>query len=323
MSWLVEEGIGEERAVRIEGGQLIAARLHWPGRLAPGQVEDAVLVSRAAGSRRGTARFASGEEALVDALPPSASEGAPIRLEVNRSVIAERHRGKRDHARPTQKPLAPAPGLAAQLGAEAQEVQTVRRFPDRHWEELWQEAWQGALGFDGGEIAFSCTPAMTLLDIDGPRDPRPLALSAVPAVAASIRRFDIAGNIGIDFPTLAAKADRQAVDAALEAALAGWPHERTAMNGFGFVQIVSRQQRPSLLQRIAMAHVGAAARMLLRRGEMLEGAGALLLSCHPALNAKLRAEWLEELGRRTGREVRIETDPALAIEAGQAQLVPR
>ncbi len=323
MSWLVEEGIGEERAIRIEGGQLTAARLHWPGRLSAGQVEDAILVSRTAGSRRGTARFSNGEEALVDTLPPSTSEGAPIRLEVTRSAIAERHRGKLARARPTDKPCAPAPGLAAQLRAEAQEVQTVRRFPDNQWEELWQEAWQGAVAFDGGELAFSCTPAMTLIDIDGSRDPRGLALAAVPAVAASLRRFDIAGNIGIDFPTLAAKADRQAVDAALEEALAGWPHERTAMNGFGFVQIVSRQQRPSLLQRIAMARVGAAARMLLRRGEMLEGAGALLLSCHPALKAKLRAEWLEELERRTGREARIETDPTLAIEAGQAQLVPR
>lgn len=324
MNWLVEEGIAEERAVRIDGNNHVtAARMHWPGRLSPGLVENAVLVARIAGSRRGTARFASGEEALVDALLPSASEGAPIRLEVTRSAIAERHRGKPANARPTEKPCTPAPGLGAQLRAEGQEVQTVRRFPDRQWEELWQEAWQGVRTFDGGELVFSCTPAMTLLDIDGPPDPRALSLAAVSAIAASIRRFDIAGNIGIDFPTLAAKADRQAVDTALEDALAGWPHERTAMNGFGFVQIVSRQQRPSLLQRLEMARVGAAARMLLRRGEILDGAGALLLSCHPAVKAGLRPEWLEELERRTGREVRIEADPGLAIEAGQAQLVPR
>ena len=74
--WLVEEGIGEDRAIRLEGDRIAAARVEWPGELAVGQVEDAVLISRAAGSRRGTARFASGEEALVDRLPPTAREGA-------------------------------------------------------------------------------------------------------------------------------------------------------------------------------------------------------------------------------------------------------
>ena len=44
---------------------------------------------------------------------------------------------------------------------------------------------------------------------------------------------------------------------------------------------------------------------------------------HPALEAQLRPEWLAELARRTGREVRWEARPALAIEAPQAQLVPR
>jgi hypothetical protein len=64
------------------------------------------------------------------------------------------------------------------------------------------------------------------------------------------------------------------------------------------------------------------ARLLLRQGEMLDGPGALLLTCHPDVEAKLRPEWLTELARRTGREVRIASAPTLAIEAGQAQLVP-
>src|SRR6476646_10814891 len=104
MTWLVEEGIGEHRAVRLAGERIVAARVQWPGELAAGHVADAVLVSRTAGSSRGTARFANGEEALVDKLPPSASEGAPLRLEITRPALGERGRRKLARARPTDAP---------------------------------------------------------------------------------------------------------------------------------------------------------------------------------------------------------------------------
>ena len=95
------------------------------------------------------------------------------------------------------------------------------------------------------------------------------------------------------------------------------------MNGFGFVQLVARLERPSLLHRAAFRPVDMAARLLLRRAEMLEGAGAVLLAGHPALEAQLKPEWRAELARRTGREVHWQAQSGLAIEAPHAQLVPR
>jgi hypothetical protein len=47
----------------------------------------------------------------------------------------------------------------------------------------------------------------------------------------------------------------------------------------------------------------------------------VLLTVHPAIKAKLKGDWIDELARRTGREVRIATDPGLAIEAAHAQLL--
>ena len=321
--WLVEEGIGEHRAIRLDGDRIAEARLDWPGELAVGQVEDAVLVARAAGSRRGTARFASGEEALVDRLPPSAGEGAPIRLEVTRPALGERGRRKLARARPTDALPCPAPTLAERLRAEGHAVRVVRQFATGDGAELIAEAFAGEVAFPGGSLQFSPTPAMLLIDVDGTLEPRALALAAAAPVADALRRFDAGGAIGIDFPTLADKADRRAVDEALAAALAGWPHERTAMNGFGFVQLVARLERPSLLHRAAFQRAGMAARKLLRQAELLEGPGAVLLSGHPALESQLKPEWLAELARRTGREVRLQVQPGLAIEAPQAQLVPR
>lgn len=319
--WLVEEGIGEQRAIRLAGGHVTAARVQWPGELVAGQVEDAVLVSRATGSSRGTARFASGEEALVDRLPKTASEGAAIRLKVTRAAIAERGRFKRAQARPSED--APhVPTLAETLAGEGHEVRVVHRFPGGAWEDVAAEAMAREVAFAGGSLLFAPTPAMTVIDIDGTLRGRELALAAVPSIAGAVRRFDLGGSIGIDFPTLDAKADRRAVDDALGDVLADWPHERTAMNGFGFVQIAARLERPSLLHRAANTPAAFAARTLLRQAEGLEGAGAILLQGHPALESHIEP-WLAELARRAGREVRWEARAALAIGAPQAQLVPR
>ncbi len=316
--WLIEQGIGEERALLVEGDEVIAARLDWPEGLAAGQVEDAVLAHFDPARRRGTARFANGEEALVDRLPAESREGAPIRLEVTRAAIAERGRLKRAQARTSEAVPRKAPSLAETVAG-----QVVRRFPTGAWEEVWAEAWAGEVVFASGSLQFSVTPAMTLVDIDGASAPAALAREAIAPLAHAVRRFDLGGAIGIDFPSLERKEDRRAVDAALDEALADWPHERTAMNGFGFVQLVARLERPSLLQRLALSRTAAAARLLLRRAEHIEEPGALLLTAHPAVTAKLSDDWLAELARRSGHEVRLASDPGLALDGGFAQAVAR
>jgi hypothetical protein len=316
--WLVEQGIGEERALLVEGEQAIAARLEWPGGLAAGQIEDAVLTHFDSARRRGTARFGNGAEALVDRLPADSREGAPVRLEVTRAAIAERGRLKRAQARPSEAALRPAPSLVETLAGTI-----IRRFPVGLWEDVWAEAWSGEVAFASGSLLFAVTPAMTLVDIDGGAAPAALAREAVAPLALALRRFDLGGSIGVDFPSLAGKEDRRTVDMALGEALADWPHERTAMNGFGFVQLVARLERPSLLHRLTLARAGAAARMLMRRAEHAEEPGTLLLTAHPAVAAQLSEAWLAELARRTGREVRLASDPALALDSGFAQAVPR
>jgi ribonuclease G len=323
MTWLVEEGIGEHRAILVERDILRAARIAWPGELAAGTVEDAVLVSRTAGSPRGTARFPGGQEALVDHLPASASEGAPIRLEVTRPALAERGRLKRAQARPSEWPPRPAPTLAESLRAAGEAVRMVRRFDNRAWDELVAEAFAGEVPFAGGTLQFSPTPAMLLVDVDGTGNPRELALRSVRTLADAVLRFDLGGSIGVDFPSIAARDDRRALDEALGEALAGWPHERTAMNGFGFVQLVARLERISLLHRATFQPAAMAARWLLRRAEGLSGPGAIELSGDPAVELQLRPEWLTELARRTGREVRWRAEASLALEAPHAQVVPR
>lgn len=315
--WFVEEGIGEHRAILFEGGTVVAAQIAWPGALVAGEIADAVLISRSAGNPRGTVRFPSGEEALIGKLPKDAREGASLRVEVTRAAIAERGRNKLAQTRPSEAAPSPAPTLAERL-----EARIVRRFPGGEWDEVWGEAWDGEVAFAAGSLTISPTPAMTLIDIDGIGAPRSLALAAALAAAEAIRRLDLAGSIGIDFPTLSDKADRRLVDEALAGALTGWPHERTAMNGFGFVQLVARLERPSLLGRLARDRAGAAARRLLRQAEGIEAPGTLLLTANPAVRAAVLPAWEVELVRRTGRILRWAGDSTLAFTGAFVQAVP-
>lgn len=319
--WLVEEGIGEHRAIRLGDNGIDAARVSWPGsQLVTGEVADARLIERLGEGRAGLVEFANGERALCPLVPRPVSIGAPVRMRVSREAMAERGRLKLAQCRFTESPVTRAPTLAEALREKA-EVQIVRRFPtDADWEDLWLEAAFQQVDFHGGSLLFAETPAMTLVDVDG-GPIEAIVSNGIPALARSLTRFDLAGNIGIDFPSVSDKGDRKVVDTQLEENLAHWPHERTAMNGFGFVQIVARLERPSLLHRIARHRAGAAARLLLRKAEGLTGAGRIELSAHPAVIDKLLAEWLDELRRRTGREIVLRSDPGIAITAPHAQIV--
>lgn len=321
MAWLIEHGIAENRALMIEGDRAVAARLHWPGDVILGPVA-ARLIRRTAGASRGIARIADGVEINVSGLPRDTSEGREIGVVITRAPIAEQGRYKRAQGvyRGTDS-IRPAPETRHNpFGLPDSKV--VPRFPGSLWEDVWSDAWGAEIGFAGGSILVTPTPAMTVIDIDGELPPSDLAMAAAPTIASTIRRLDLGGSIAIDFPTLAEKTQRRAVDSALAEELADWPHERTAMNGFGIVHLVARLDGPSILHRFHFRRTAAAARLLLRRGEVAEGIGRrLLLRAHPAVADKLEDAWLDELARRSGREVAVERDASLAIEGGHAQVL--
>ncbi|MBF9150657.1 ribonuclease E/G [Novosphingobium jiangmenense] len=325
--WLHEAGIGEERAILVSGGRILSARVCWGESLRPGLVAQARLVKRHPGSRRGVVRFEDGAEALIDQLPREATEGVTLTVRVTRAAIAERGRTKLPVVRsaPGEAPR-PAPTLREELEETGASVKTAaitgRAFTDNGWDELVEQAITGEVSFAGGSIIVSPTPAMTLIDVDGALPPLKLALAAVDEIADALHRLDIGGSVGIDFPTLHEKKDRQHVDKALGDALIDWQGERTAMNGFGFVHLVSRLERASLVARYARYPASAAARALLRQAERVTEPGALLLAAHPRVLDAIQPEWEAELARRSGRTVRRKADPALALSGGFAQGVP-
>jgi len=139
------------------------------------------------------------------------------------------------------------------------------------------------------------------------------------AAAIAIRRLGIGGSIGIDLPTTPGKNPRAAAAAAIDAALAGVPFERTAVNGFGFVQVVRPRRHASLPELYAGDRSAAEARALLRRAG--GHVGSLALAAHPAVIATLEQHpaWIEQLARQVGGGVTLRSDPRLAMSAGHAE----
>ena len=159
---------------------------------------------------------------------------------------------------------------------------------------------------------------MTLIDVDGFLAPEELAVRGAAEAARAIRRLDIGGSIGVDLPTVSGKAARQAAAEAIDMHLPQ-PFERTAIKGFGFVQVVRPRTRASLLE-LAVARAVFEARALLRRAAF-EPAGPKRLVAHPAVIAVFEAKpaWVEQLARQVGGAVGLRAEPALPMSGGHAE----
>ncbi|MDI1297079.1 MAG: ribonuclease, partial [bacterium] len=72
--WLYEEGIGEARAALIEKGQLVEARIEREGdAVRAGAVAQGRLVATIISKKRGIVRLTTGEEVLIEPIPPKIS----------------------------------------------------------------------------------------------------------------------------------------------------------------------------------------------------------------------------------------------------------
>ncbi len=302
--WLYETGIGENRAILVEDGRILAAEIELPD---TGPRVGAILAARLID--RGTGRLAIDDgEAILDRAPQGISEGARLNVEIIREAWPEPGRPKPPRAIPAVEDAAPreGPDLLARIAAG--DVPVRRPLPHQPdafeaagWSELLDEAMRGEIAFPEGRLRLSITPAMALFDVDGDPPLPALAIAAAEAVASAIVRHGITGSIGVDFPTLGGRPERQAVGAALDAALPS-PFERTAMNGFGFVQIIRPRARPSLPEQLRRDPAGASARAVLRAAERLSPPGP-----HHHLVSEAAARWLTrneghrlELERNTG-----------------------
>ncbi|MGB5722966.1 MAG: ribonuclease E/G [Parasphingorhabdus sp.] len=322
--WLYEAGIGENRAMRLDDDTLAQIRVERAdGSARSGAVVDAIFTRQWAAGRSGIVTLPDGQEALLQPLPKGLTEGSTVRVVIVRAAITERGgQAKRAKAQPADidSILGDGPDLLAEITASGLPVKQVHahevdHFAQHGWHEAIEQTETGQIDFEGGSLIVSLTPAMTVIDVDGPLASFELAKRAANEIALALVRFDISGNIGIDFPTLEAKAERAAVTAIFDEYMTT-NCERTAINGFGFMQIVSRKVRPSVLEIMQASRSINAALKLLRQAERDRGKGAMRLVMHPAVANRMKPSLLEELAKRMGRPVSIESRGDISIDAG-------
>ncbi len=328
--WVYEDGIGEARAALIDKGAIVEAAIEVEGAgLRVGTIIDARLVDILVPRRRGIATSDDGVELFVAPLLAHWTQGQRVRVDVRREAIGENIRTKRAMAVPAEgAELRAGPSLRERLFVADEielRVTDARSIADdvlepSGWIELLESAQTGLVAFAGGSLQITATPAMTLIDVDGWHAPEPLAVAAAEAAGLAIRRLGIGGSVGIDFPTVEGRAARAAVAHSLDAVLPQ-PFERTALNGFGFLQVVRPRLRASLIEHVRDDPVGHAARTLVRRVQRERRVGAVRLVGAPGVIDCLAAhpDWLERLAREQGGAVTLRTDEGCAIDAGYAE----
>jgi ribonuclease G len=308
--WLIERGVGESRCALVESGAIVEARIELEGVVPAGTVLKAMLKKAA----RPITAVAGGVEYLLPKGAPDVTEGAAFNIEVTRAAIPGSEPWKRPLAKATDEGERDALTVA---GRELIFPAPRDELAELGWNDLIEQARSGIVAFAGGELRISPTPAMTLIDVDGYLPPDELAVRGAAEAVRAIRRLDIGGSIGVDLPTVANKAARHAAAAAIDEHLPR-PFERTAVNGFGFVQIVRPRRRASQVE-LAQDRAWFEARALLRRAAF-ERSGAKDLVAHPLVIAVLKANpaWIDALSRQVGGAIGLRAKPNLPMSGGHA-----
>jgi ribonuclease G len=299
--------IGETLHAHVEGGALVELHLrrdHDP--LPFGHVTDAIVREQVGARLRVDC---NGVEAWLIGSPHHPL-GTRRAVRVVRAPTPEPGQIKRAH-------VVEHSGLAEAAAAPT----FASDFPDSFEIEDWcDRAISGHVPFTGGSLSLERTRAGLVIDVDGRGPALDINLSAARKIAQALRLFQVGGMVMVDFITAENRRDRLELDAALDAALKKDPRafERTAINGFGMVQIVRAKRGASLIDQLCGVRRHAPSLetqtlMLLDEAARSVGAGLRTLVARREILATLE-KWpslLEELRAKLGANVKMAADDTI------------
>ena len=330
---------GELRLMLHENGKLVELRLLRllnEGPLLPGKTMQVRLGAKI-GARRALVQYDGGEGEISPI--PDLTEGSWLTAELTRAPFPEPGRWKRAVFRQAEARefgigdyiLSLCPDMAAIvcagpieaaqirsiLGDTFPEIQIDKAAIDDAQSDIWCERGiTGEFVIEGGLLSIERTRAMTMIDIDGFGAAHSVNLAAARAIPWLLRLYGIGGQVGIDFLASTNKAERAEIDAVLGKACATLnQHERTAVSGFGFAQLVLPRPGPSVMEILCGTgwkepSAETQALMLLRDAARSHGVGARVLVANADIIAQIE-RWpalLEELRSSLGCAITLRCD---------------
>lgn len=291
-----DDAPGERRAALVEHGapvELYVQRdAHWVlGEQGEGRIDRKTPSGAYVTS-------ASGAEILLRG-KTSAHEGAHVCFEIVREAIAEPGRIK--------------PAEAALCEA----VQTERCDKTALWERRLAQtsvpistkpiaaafdiALAGQSNLGDVSISFQRTKAGLVFDVDGIGDAFAINVAAATEIARLLRLYQVGAMVMVDFISMESKAQRAEIAAQFDAAstVDPRPFERTAINGYGLMQIVRARPRPSVLDQLFGTRIAALsdetqALWLVRAVSQSKGFGPRTVTATPAVARLLEsAKWAD------------------------------
>lgn len=309
--WFADDAPGECRRVLLEGGRIVELHLYREGALLAGETGNGRIREKGAG---GTILLTdAGAEVLMRGACPA--QGQSCAYVITREAIAEPGLTKRAEGRVVDalstgrkpEPLLAAAPACGTLGSDIDDV--------LHLAQSGQSVAGSAV------LTFERTKAGLVIDVDGIGDAGAINRDAAIEVARLLRLFQVGGMVMVDFIASDSKADRQAIGEAFDAAAFSDPRpfERTAVNGFGMMQIVRPRPRPSLLDQLFGTRRSGLSDetqslWLLRDAARSSGFGERVLTARPAAARLIEsslATALDEAARQCGAAIRVIADPGV------------
>ena len=309
-----DDAPGERRAAFVENGNIVEIHIQRDALWALGEC-GAGRIDRKTPS--GAYVIADDNSELLLRSKMGAPEGARIMFEVTREAIAEPGRNKPPEIILREGVCEPLMGKdalwearVASLGPSAINASIAEGF---------DVAIAGQSQRGDVTISFQRTKAGLVFDIDGIGDAFAINMVAATEIARLLRLYQVGAMVLIDFVSMESKAQRTQIAEAFDAASVADPRpfERTAINGYGMMQVVRARPRPSVLDQLFGTRIAALsdetkAYWLLRAVAQSTGFGTRTVTAQPDVATLLQSErwavWRATAVRLAGADMVVVAD---------------
>lgn len=316
--WL-DDAPGERRAALVENGKIVEIHVQRDLQMALGE-GGAGRIERKTPSGAYVVTD-HGDEVLVRRNPLQ-PEGARVSFEITREAICEPGRAKPPEARLIDEISEATSDKSRLWDARLNKMgELARRKSDIS--VSFDVALTGNSQVANATISFQRTKAGLVFDVDGMGDALAVNLAAAREIARLLRLYQVGGMVMIDFVAVESRQARQAVADTFDGASVADPRpfERSAVNGFGLMQVVRARPRSSVLDqlfgtRIASLSDPTQALWLLREAANSSGFGPRTITARTPVASLLRStRWeilLVECERRIGAPIAVVADDQIS-----------